>query len=501
MKKNIFSQERLQWKSEGEKKVVSLKPEPIGPFPQETARVAKAACPQGSTCMKMRDVLGVFFADEMFVNLFPPDGQPALAPWRLALVTIMQCAEGLSDRQAAEAVRMRIDWKYALGLDLEDGGFDFSVLCEFRARLIEGQAESLLFEAMLTYLKQHGLIKAGGRQRTDATHVLAAVRAINRVVCVGETLCAALNTLAEVAPQWLRSFAPDEWDERYAHRIEEYRLPKGKEKRTALVETMGAEGCALLDAIFTTPEVTWLLHVPAVETVRRVWVQQFEVVDGKRRSRSDDSIPPPAKMICSPSDVEATYGRKLTPWWVGYKVHLTESCDEDAPRLITHVETSRAGNGDVDVTPVIHHAWQEKGWLPTEHLAETNYAEAKQFVQSRQQDGIDLIAPTRADHKWQGKEKQGFDASSLQIDGEAHKARCPAEQESLSWTPAVDRYDNQVIKIKSSMRDGKPCPLKAHCPQGPRRTITVRVQPHQEALQQARARQKDAALWEIMHIN
>jgi len=497
MKKNIFSQERLQWKSEGEKKVVSLKPEPIGPIPQETVRIAKAACPQGSTFMKMRDVLGVFFADEMFVNLFPPDGQPALAPWRLALVTIMQVAEGLSDRQAAEAVRMRIDWKYALGLDPVDEGFDFSVLCEFRARLIEGQAESLLFEAMLTYLKQHGLIKAGGRQRTDATHVLAAVRAINRVVCVGETLRAALNTLAEVAPEWLRSFAPDEWYERYAHRIEEYRLPKGKEKRTALVETMGADGGALLDAIFTTPEVTWLLHVPAVETLRRVWVQQFEVVDGKRRFRSDDSIPPSAKMICSPYDAEATYGRKLTTWWVGYKVHLTESCDEDAPRLITHVETSRAGNGDVDVTPVIHHALQEKGLLPTEHLADTNYAEAKQFVQSRQQYGIDLIAPTRADHKWQGKEKQGFDASSFQIDWEAQKARCPAEQESLSWTPAIDRYDNQVIKIKFSMRDCKPCPLKAYCTQGPRRTITVRLKPHHEALQQARARQKDAAFWEI----
>jgi transposase len=475
---------------------MSLKPEPIGPIPPETARVAKAACPNGSTFIQMRDVLGVLFEDSMFANLFPPDGQPALAPWRLALVTIMQFAEGLSDRQAAEAVRTRIDWKYALGLELEDEGFDFSVLCEFRARLLAGHAESLLFEAMLTYLKQHGLIKAGGRQRTDATHVLAAVRATNRVVCVGETLRAALNALAEVAPEWLRSFAPDEWYERYAHRIEEYRLPKGKEKRTAVVETIGADGSALLDAIFSTPELHWLLHVPAVETLRRVWVQQFEVVDGKRRFRADDSIPPPAKMICSPYDEEATYGRKLTTWWVGYKVHLTESCDEEAPRLITHVETSRAGNGDVDVTPVIHEALKEKNLLPTEHLTDTNYAEAKQFVQSRQQYGIDLIAPTRADHKWQGQAKQGFDASSFQIDWQAQQVRCPAGQASASWTPAVDRYDNQVIKIKFSMKDCKPCPLKAQCTVAPRRTISVRVQPHHEALQQARARQKDASFWE-----
>jgi transposase len=484
--------ERLLSNSKGEEKqVMSLKPELIGPIPQETARVAKAACPKGSTFIKMRDVLGVLFQDEMFVDLFPHNGQPALAPWRLALVTLMQFAEGLCDRQAAEAVRTRIDWKYALGLELENEGVDFSVLCEFRARLIEGQAEYLLFEAMLSYLKQHDLIKAGGRQRTDATHVLAAVRAINRVVCVGETLRAALNTLAEVAPEWLRSFAPDEWYERYAHRIEEYRLPKAQAKRTAVVETIGADGYALLEAIDTLPELNCLHHVPAVEILRRVWVQQFELIDGKPHFRSNEALPPPPKMICSPYDSEATYGRKLTTWWVGYKVHLTESCDEGAPHLITHVETSRAGNGDVDVTPVIHHALKEKDLLPAEHLTDTNYAEAKQFVQSRQQYGIDLIAPTRADHKW-----QGFDASSFQSDWQKQKVRCPAGQESLSWTPAVDRYDNQVIKIKFSMKDCKPCPLKAHCTKAPRRTISVRVQQHHEALQQARARQKDAAFWE-----
>ena len=106
---------------------MSLKPEPIGPVPQETARVAKAAFPKGSLFMHMRD--------EAFAALFPHDGQPALAPWRLALITIMQFAEKLPDRQAADAVRARLDWKYALGLELEDQGFDFSVPSEFRSRL------------------------------------------------------------------------------------------------------------------------------------------------------------------------------------------------------------------------------------------------------------------------------------------------------------------------------------------------------------------------------
>ena len=479
---------------------MSLKPEPIGPIPEETARVAKAAFPKGSPFMKMRDELGVLYDDAMFAALFPKEGQPALAAWRLALVTIMQFTEGLSDRQAADAVRARLDWKYALGLELEDSGFDFSVLSEFRARLIAGNAEYVLFDTMLNYLKQRGLIKAGGQQRTDATHVLAAVRVVNRVVCVGETLRAALNSVAVVAPDWLRSFAPDEWYERYDHRIEEYRLPKEKAKRSALVETIGADGYALLDTIFTTPHLNWLQHIPAVQTLRRVWVQQFELVDGKPRFRTDDNIPPPAKLICSPYDVDATYGRKLTTWWAGYKVHLTESCDDDQPRFITHVETSRAGNGDADVTPVIHQALKEKALLPKEHLTDTNYAESKQFVQSRHDYGIDLIAPTRADHKWQAKAKQGFDASSFPIDWQAQKATCPAGCESLSWTPAVDRYDNQVIKIKFSMKDCKRCLMKAQCTKAQRRTITVRIKEHHEALQQARARQKDAAFWEKYRV-
>jgi len=240
------------------------------------------------------------------------------------------------------------------------------------------------------------------------------------------------------------------------------------------------------------PELQWLQQVRAIEILRQVWVQQFELIEGKPHFRANDNIPPPPKMICSPYDVEATYGRKLTTWWVGYKVHLTESCDEDAPRLITHVETSRAGNGDVDVTPVIHQALKEKELLPKEHLTDTNYAEAKQFVQSRQQYGIDLIAPTRADHKWQAKEHQGFDASSFHIDWDAQKVTCPAGCENSSWTPAIDRYDNQVIKIKFSIKDCKSCPLKEHCTKAPRRTISVRIKEHHQALQEVRLRQKGA---------
>jgi transposase len=207
---------------------MTVHPQAIGPVPEETARVARAACPKGNPYLAMRDLLGPLYEDEHFAALFPPQGQPALAPWRLALVTIMQFAEGLSDRQAAEAVRVRLDWKYAITLELTDPGFDFSVLCEFRARLLAKGAEHLLFETMLDHFKARGLLKARGQHRTDSTHVLAAIRTLNRLECVGETMRHALESLAVVAPVWLLQQARPEWKERSEHRIQEYRLPESQ---------------------------------------------------------------------------------------------------------------------------------------------------------------------------------------------------------------------------------------------------------------------------------
>ena len=154
---------------------MSLKPQGVGPIPETTGRFAHAVFPKGNAIMRLRDALGPIYTDEQFHALFPQDGQPALSPGLLALVTVLQFAEGLSDRQAADAVRARIDWKYALALELDDAGFDASVLCEFRSRLIAGQAEMLLFETLLSLLREQHLLKARGKQRTDSTHVLAAI--------------------------------------------------------------------------------------------------------------------------------------------------------------------------------------------------------------------------------------------------------------------------------------------------------------------------------------
>jgi transposase len=174
--------------------------------------------------------------------LYPAGGQFAEQPWRIALLLVMQYMEHYTDRQAAEAMRTRLDWKYVLSLELTDLGFDFSVLAEFRQRLLAGGQEEELLRTLLQLCRERGWLKQRGKQRTDSTHVLAAIRTMNRVECVAETLRAALNSLAVVVPDWLRGRVPADWDERYGARTEEYRFPKDATKRQALTEQSGADG-------------------------------------------------------------------------------------------------------------------------------------------------------------------------------------------------------------------------------------------------------------------
>src|SRR5436190_6643583 len=202
---------------------MSLQPQAVYIIPQETARVAHAIFPKPNPIMRMYDEFGVIFNDADFADLYPQRGQPALAPVRLALVSLLQFMEGLTDRQAADAVRTRIDWKYLLCLELTNPGFDHTVLSEFRTRLLEHNAERRLFDTLLALAQDRGLLKAGGRQRSDSTHVLSAARTLNRLECVTETLHHALNVLATLSPEWLRAHTNPNWVDRYGLRASEYR--------------------------------------------------------------------------------------------------------------------------------------------------------------------------------------------------------------------------------------------------------------------------------------
>ena len=260
---------------------MTMYPQAIGPIPEETARIARAANPKGTLAMWLRDELGAIYRDEEFADLYPERGQPALAPWRLAVVTLLQYVEDLTDRQAAEAVRERIDWKYLLGLELSDAGFDHSVLSEFRQRLLAQGAEERLLEQVLVLCRQRGWLKAGGKMRTDATHVLAAVRSLHHLETVGETLRAVLEDLAEVAPDWLLSWMPEEWFKRYEARMDSRRLPKKDQERQQVAQQIGRDGALLLRAVegSQTPDVVG--ELASVQVLRQVWGQYYEEREGQ----------------------------------------------------------------------------------------------------------------------------------------------------------------------------------------------------------------------------
>lgn len=334
------------------------------PIPDETACLAWTVFPKGNLFMQLRDHLGMIYQNHQFLSLFSPTGQPALAPARLALVTIMQFIEGLSDRQAADAVRDRRSWKYALGLPLTDTGFDFSVLSEFRARLIAGNTEELLLTTMLDHLKTAGLIKARGSQRTDSTHVLSAVRSLSRLETVGETLRAMLEQIAAIAPAWLMLHITPDWFDRYSRRIEEYRLPKGTDARRSYAETIGRDGLVLILALAASTTPPEIVALPIVQTFRATWEAQYLMTDTTVKWRTAAELPVAGKRFDSPYDPEAHFGNKRTTTWNGYKVHLTETCDPDALHVITHVATTSAVTADAALPAQFMLSWHVGSCFP-----------------------------------------------------------------------------------------------------------------------------------------
>jgi transposase len=280
---------------------MTMKPQDYQAIPAETKRVAHQAFPQGNRYVQLRDRLGVIYQDAQFQELFcAQSGQRAYSPGQLALVTVMQYVEGLSDRQAAEALRSRIDWKYMLGLELTDTGFDYSVLSEFRGRLIDGKQEMHLLDELLRVCQTQKLVQARGQQRTDSTHVVSAVRQLNRLEFVGETLRQGLEVLAQVVPDWLLLQVDESWWERYGVRVESAKLVKSKAARTALVLQIGQDGHDLLAALDGSEHAAYLAMLPALQKLRQVWWQQYTVQDGQVQVRGVKDLPPFSQLIQSP---------------------------------------------------------------------------------------------------------------------------------------------------------------------------------------------------------
>ena len=479
---------------------MSLHPHVIAPVPAETARVARAAFPKGHPYLTFRDGIGTVFQDEDFAAIFPMNGQPGLPPWRLALVTIMQFRENLADRQAAEAVRARIDWKYLLGLELTDPGFNFSVLSEFRDRLLTGNTEALLLEKLLERCRAVGWLKARGSQRTDSTHVLAAIRVLSRLELVAETLRAALNAVATVAPAWLQALTPLEWYERYGKRIEDVRLPKEKAEREAFAQMVGEDGCHLLDAIEAAEAPKEARDLPVIATLRRTWQRHYDctgdartdVVGGSPRRvrfKTNRELPPAAEGIESPYDADARYRHKRDTQWTGYMVHVSETCEPTAPHLLTHVHTTPATVHEAQCTLPIQQALIEKDLPPHEHLVDAAYISAELLVDSCDDHGIILRGPTRPTQGWQMQVAGAYTIEQFTVDWERQQVGCPQGKWATSWHERVEQDGTPYIIASFSRQDCHACPARPLCTQAQQQGRRLRLPPQEqyEALTAARA--------------
>jgi transposase len=483
---------------------MSMQPKPWPEVPAETSRIAKTAFRKGSLPIRARDELGIWFTDADFAAAYGVRGAPGISPAQLAMVTVLQFAENLTDRQAADAVRGRLDWKYCLGLALDDEGFDFTVLSEFRARLATSGLEAAVFDALLTRLVDLGLLDAGGRQRSDSTHVLAAVRSLNRLELAGETVRAALEALAAAAPGWLTGVIDASWTRRYGTPIDSWRLPSSETKKTALAAQYGQDGYRLLDAVTAADAPGWLRTLPAVEALRRIWVQQYyRIIDARgerviRREATEHGLPPGHLAVISPYDLDARYSEKRGTGWTGYKVHLTETCgapadgaSQTAPNLLTNVLTTPAPVPDVAMTETIHDRLTAHRLAPGEHVVDAGYTSIDLLLAARAR-GISLLGPLPPDSSPQAR-SGGYTVEAFTIDWDRQQVICPQGRRSSTWLPVQPNRGRSRpgIFVRFSVSTCAGCPVRDRCTTARYRgrQLTLNPRPIHDALTAARAEQ------------
>ena len=510
------------------------------PWPEPDPQVAAAiGAMYGSRkterplAVEIRERLGQWLADEDFAAAFGIRGRPGWAPSRLALVTVLQRAEKLTDRAAAEAVRARLDWKYLLGLPVDDPGFDHTVLAEFRGKVAGAGLERVALDALLAKLAASGLVKAGGKQRTDSTHVVAAVAALNRLELAGESVRAAVEALAAAHPGWLaQRICVADWNRRYGTPMTSWRPPQSEARREELAIAYARDGYALLEAACDPSAPGWLRELPAVDVLRRVLVQNYtraitaggrEVVKRREKEPEGDGLPPGHARIASPYDTDARWGVKREEFWLGYKLHVTETCDDPPPctcglagaagqaaagsagagaqdrghdtgcahlafpNLITHVATTDATVTDNQMTTAICEDLARKNLAPGRSYLDSGYLSAAVVVSALTTWGIALIGPLLADTFAQARAGAGYARADFTVDYATKTVTCPQGKRSVSWTPCAQRGKDAIVATFSP-GDCGPCPARSLCTTSGRNRRQLTVLPRGLAEAQAAAR-------------
>jgi transposase len=460
---------------------MSMQPGLWPPVPEETARMVRAAFRKGSLAIRIRDELGVWCQDEDFADLFVSRGRPGVSPALLAVVSVLQFCENLTDRQAADAVRGRMDWKYCLGLELTDPGFDFSVLKEFRDRFTAGGAEQRLLDLLLTRCGELGLVRGGMRQRTDSTHVLARIRALNRLELAGESVRAALEELAAAHPRWLETVIDASWRTTYGRPVDGIRLPAAKAARAELAVQYARDGYCLLERLAAPGAPPGAAQLRQVQVLRTVLTQQFyrsghgdgaEVIWREDEKNDGDGLPPGKTALLSPYDTDARYSEKRGTGWSGYKAHYGETASDPAlddprtgrpqhPNLVTACATTHAAVADITMTGPVHDQLARRNLTPAEHAVDSGYASAAELIAARDR-GITLITPVLAATSPQAR-SGGYTPDMFDIDWDARTVTCPQGKTTSSWNPVTTSTGRDLTMVRFSARDCKPCPARSQC--------------------------------------
>jgi transposase len=443
-------------------------------IPEDTAQLGQTILAAGSPYRIIGDEVQDFIGVEDFAELYAPTGRGAVCPVLLALITVFQFLENMPDRVAAELAVVRLDWKYALHLPLTWTGFHFSDLSNFRKRLTEKGQERLVFDKLLAWIQDRGLIKKKGKQRTDSTHVLGLVARLSVLEMVWESLRVSLRAIKRAAPDWYRKTIPAVFSEKYVERQSDYKLNQDECRKE--LGKAGADGYWLLDQIEAgaPPVVQALVEV---ETLRTILEQQFERHDGEVSPRKPKV--PHSEVIQSPHEIEVRFRKRRGKEWVGYMVQVTETAEDDEPNFITDIATTNACSHDSQALEGIHARLSEHDVQPAEHYVDQGYMSGRNLAHSRDQ-GINLMGKTLSDTS-----DPEFKQADFEIDFESRQVICPAGKASISWRdrPQEDGYCGAFVRFGEQCRD---CSWREQCTSA-RQGRTLKISPYHAELITRRA--------------
>jgi len=404
-------------------------------IPKETRRLVEPLLAADSVYRLVGNEIDQIVSDEDFLDMYATEGRPAVNPVVLALVSIFQFLEKLPDRAAADAVVMRLDWKYGLRQELTWTGFHYSDLCNFRKRLLEHGREWVVFERLVAYLRERGYIKGRGKQRTDATKILGYVARLSRLEVVWETIRLALGALVRTDASWVGKYVPISFVDTYSQRRWDFRV--GKAKIQQRMREAGQEGYWLLEQVegHGSDELKVLVEI---EQLRRVLEEQF--------TRGEDGKIPPrprqqakGDVITTPHDPEVRYGYKGGQGWVGYKLQVTETADKGS-RFITDVEIVPAMRQDNQCLAAVQDRLVERGIPPGKQYVDQAYMSGYHIADSLSK-GIDLRGYVREGNL---SKPEGFRLRDFEIDIEQRQAICPAGKKQAKWVRAKPGVNNLI---------------------------------------------------------